>query len=42
MVERFHDRVVFITGGTSGLGAETCELFLNEGARVFVTDLEVQ
>ncbi|KAK5323233.1 hypothetical protein LTR93_005286 [Exophiala xenobiotica] len=42
MAERFHDRVVFITGGTSGLGAETCELFLNEGAKVFVTDLEVQ
>jgi meso-butanediol dehydrogenase/(S,S)-butanediol dehydrogenase/diacetyl reductase len=40
MAERFHDRVVFITGGTSGLGAETCELFLNEGAKVFVTDLE--
>lgn len=41
MPGRFLDKVVFITGGTSGLGAQTCELFLNEGAKVFVTDLEV-
>lgn len=41
MAGRFRDRVVFATGGTSGLGAQTCELFLSEGAKVFVTDLEV-
>ncbi len=41
MAERFRDRVVFCTGGTRGLGADTCELFLEEGAKVFVTDLEV-
>jgi len=37
---RFSGRVVFVTGGTSGLGAEACELFIKEGAKVFVTDLE--
>lgn len=42
MAKRFHDAVVFITGGTSGLGAQTCKLFLGEGARVFVTDLKVK
>jgi NAD(P)-dependent dehydrogenase (short-subunit alcohol dehydrogenase family) len=37
---RFTDKVVFITGGTSGLGLATTELFVAEGAKVFVTDLE--
>lgn len=37
---RFTDQVVFVTGGSSGLGAETCQLFIDEGAKVFVTDLE--
>lgn len=37
---RFTDRVVFVTGGTSGLGADASEIFANEGAKVFVTDLE--
>jgi 3-oxoacyl-[acyl-carrier protein] reductase len=41
MAERFKERVVFITGGTSGLGAAACELFLREGAKVFITDVEV-
>ena len=36
---RFAGQVVFITGGTSGLGADTAELFVEEGARVFVVDL---
>lgn len=38
--QRFTDQVVFVTGGTSGLGAATAQCFLEEGARVFVTDLE--
>lgn len=38
--QRFTDQVVFVTGGTSGLGAETSQLFVDEGAKVFVTDLE--
>ena len=36
---RFANKVVFVTGGTSGLGADTSELFVQEGAKVFVTDL---
>lgn len=38
--QRFIDQVVFVTGGSSGLGAETSQLFVDEGAKVFVTDLE--
>ncbi|KIW84308.1 hypothetical protein Z517_03558 [Fonsecaea pedrosoi CBS 271.37] len=37
---RFADQVVFVTGGTSGLGLESCALFVQEGAKVFVTDIE--
>ncbi|EXJ70271.1 uncharacterized protein A1O5_06339 [Cladophialophora psammophila CBS 110553] len=37
---RFIDQVVFVTGGSSGLGAEACEIFAREGAKVFATDLE--
>ena len=37
---RFVDKVVLITGGTSGLGADTAELFVSEGAKVFVVDLD--
>lgn len=37
---RFAEKVVFITGGTSGLGLATTKLFVAEGAKVFVTDLE--
>jgi meso-butanediol dehydrogenase / (S,S)-butanediol dehydrogenase / diacetyl reductase len=38
--QRFTDQVVFVTGGTGGLGAEACQLFIEEGAQIFVTDLE--
>jgi meso-butanediol dehydrogenase/(S,S)-butanediol dehydrogenase/diacetyl reductase len=37
---RFTDQVVFITGGSSGRGAATAELFAKEGAKLFITDLE--
>lgn len=37
--DRFTNKVVLVTGGTSGLGADTSELFVREGAKVFVTDL---
>jgi len=39
-MSRFLGKVVFVTGGTSGLGATSCQLFINEGATVFVTDIE--
>ena len=37
---RFTDQVVLITGGSSGLGEATSRLFAEEGAKVFITDLE--
>lgn len=37
---RFQDKVVFVTGGASGLGAATSQLFVDEGATVVVADLE--
>lgn len=42
MSQRFQGRVVFVTGGSSGLGAVAGELFIKEGAKVFVADLEVR
>ena len=39
---RFHNRVVFITGGSSGIGAATAALFVAEGAKVFIADLEAR
>lgn len=37
---RFEDRVVFVTGGASGLGLESCVQFIEEGAQVYIMDLE--
>ena len=39
MGERLKDRVAVITGGGSGIGAETARLFAAEGARVVVADM---
>jgi NAD(P)-dependent dehydrogenase (short-subunit alcohol dehydrogenase family) len=37
MVDRFNDKVVVVTGGTSGIGLATAKAFAAEGASVFVT-----
>ena len=39
MGNKFSDRVVVVTGGGSGIGAEICRTFAAGGASVAVTDL---
>jgi len=41
-MERFKDKVVLITGGASGIGRATAELFAGESARVACTDINAE
>ena len=37
MINRFQDKVVVVTGGTSGIGLAAAKAFADEGAWVFIT-----
>ncbi len=36
-MNRYSNKVVVVTGGTSGIGLATAKAFVNEGAQVFIT-----
>ena len=41
-MDRLKDKIAVITGAAKGIGYETVRRFLNEGAQVVMTDLDVE
>lgn len=41
-MERFHNKVALITGGTSGIGLATAQRFANEGAQIVIANRNLQ
>ncbi|MFA6657030.1 MAG: SDR family NAD(P)-dependent oxidoreductase, partial [Mesotoga sp.] len=39
-MKRFEDKVVMITGGSSGIGADSAIAFAEEGAKIIITDVD--
>ena len=40
-MDRLKNKVAIVTGGSSGIGRATVQLFVKEGARVSIGDLDV-
>ena len=41
-MDRLKDKIAVITGAAKGIGYETARTFINEGAQVVMTDLDVE